>query len=148
MPTQSPLPVDLLNVLGSFIGDKFHSLTFSLTPDGNLATPRILMQCRGPRFIGRPFHYAGTMNMCLHVEYPDTCYAGVNFSYENRLERLEAYLDFTIRTPEETAYIEQEIEQEKQNELAKKFALNIGRLSLRNRVNNIRLLGAAAIVDN
>ena len=64
--------------------------------------------------------------------------------YNNRLERLKKRLDFTILSPEDTIVLEQEIERETRKELAQKFAGNIARLSLRNRV---RILGARILHD-
>ena len=43
---RSPLPIDLLNLLGSFVGDDYHYLTFELTPKGFLSDKRIFMQSR------------------------------------------------------------------------------------------------------
>ena len=42
----SALPIDLLNLLGTFIGDDYHYLTFKLTPKGFLSHHRIFMQSR------------------------------------------------------------------------------------------------------
>ena len=134
----SPLPVDLLNVVGSFIGDKYHFLTFTLTLSGNLTAQRIVMQARLSRILlnDKPgvFYYAGTMGMFLHVPYGeyntpldqwDEIYCE-KVTFKNRLDRLKAFRDFTIRGPEHTAYLENEI----RRELAKKYAKNIQRMKV------------------
>ena len=43
---RSALPTDILNLLGSFVGDDYHYLTFELTPKGFLSHHRIFMQSR------------------------------------------------------------------------------------------------------
>ena len=152
MRAPSPLPVCLLNVIGSFIGDKYHVLTFSLTLSGNLSAKRIVMQSRIKREDNQKslgFYYAGTMGMFLHVPYGRYNYTLAKYDevfcehvrYKNRQERLKAFLDFTIHLPQVTAHVQHCIK----TELAKKFAGNIARLSLRNRVG---ILGATPILDD
>ena len=53
------LPLDLLNIVGSYIGDDYHYLTFDLTPQRRWLTPcRMFMQSRtNPRRKSRKFHY-------------------------------------------------------------------------------------------
>jgi hypothetical protein len=143
MPTwpPSPLPLDVLNVLLSFLGDRYHFLTcVSLTPQGNLSHSRFFMQSRKHAWtcIGnlcnrrsRQFHYCYDMVYpTLHVKYGYVTIREDTPVFENRLERLKAILDFTIRGPEHTAYIKNEI----RGELAKKYAKNIGRMKLSSRL--------------
>ena len=41
---RSPLPIDILTLLGTFVGDDYHYLAFKLTPKGFLSHHRIIMQ--------------------------------------------------------------------------------------------------------
>ena len=55
------IPLDLLNVVGGFIGDDYHYLTFDLTPKRRWLAPcRMFMQSRtNPRRKSRNFFYGG-----------------------------------------------------------------------------------------
>ena len=147
MPTwpRSPLPIDLLNVVCSFIGDKYHYLVCdSLTPLGNLSHSRLFMQSRKHAWtrIGnlcnrrsRKFYYNYEMVYpTLYVKYGYVIIGEDIPVFENRLDRLKSRLDFAIPGPQERG-MQQYIKNEIRNELAKKYARNIGHISL---AENIR----------
>ena len=80
---RSPLPIDLLNLLGSFVGDDYHFLTFELTPKGFLSHHRIFMQSRhNPRKKSKAFDYH---TQILEVYYPSFTYSKmVRNRYKNK----------------------------------------------------------------
>ena len=72
---RSALPIDLLNLLGSFVGDDYHFLTFELTPKGFLSHHRIFMQSRhNPRKKCKWFNTAWGV---LGVSYQDRTWAPI-----------------------------------------------------------------------
>ena len=69
MPRQT-LPIDLLNLMGEFVGDKFHQLYFELTPVLRLLShKRIFMQARSKKDLkSKRFDYSA-VNGNLKVAY-------------------------------------------------------------------------------
>ena len=64
---RSALPIDLMNLLGTFIGDDYHYLKFELTPKGFLSHHRIFMQSRhNPRKKTKHFRYTRD----FHIKHP------------------------------------------------------------------------------
>ena len=123
-----PLPVDVLNVMCSFIGDRHHYLKCDSLPEGNLGQASFHMQSRtDPSKRSRSFCYRNHMHAVLYVIYGDEVVHEEPPSYKNRLERLKAWRDISLMSPTTTAFLEKEI----RAELAKKFRRNIGRMKLR-----------------
>ena len=129
MPTwpPSPLPIDLLNVLFSFIGDKFHYLMCdSLTPQGRLSQARFYMQSRTNR-LKRSRRFCYCTPQVLHVIFCDEVVHEEPPSYPTRLARLKAWRDMSSHAPVTRIHLDNQI----RGELAKKYAKNIRAMRIR-----------------
>ena len=117
----SPLPIDLLNLIASFVGDSYSVLRFELTPNGYLSHHRIWMQFRTNsrlRSNKSRCNFAFENNTLL-VHYGDGFFVREQFPHEYT----EVYNCTTHR------YIVSTTRRNKN--LANKFAGNIARLSFR-----------------
>ena len=98
---RSPLPNDLLNIVGSYIGDTTYQLMFfGITSSGNLSISKMSMQERGKAPKHRPrehFYYIGHWFKTLVIESPKiqyvTKYRQAEPTFKSRLDRLRSYLD-------------------------------------------------------
>ena len=68
---RAPLPIDLLNLVGSFVGDDYHYLTFKLTPKGFFSHHRFFMQSR--------YNPSKKTNMFLYTKDSKDDRYGINY---------------------------------------------------------------------